>query len=151
MKTKGFTLIELMIVIAIIAILASIIIPNIAKARAQAQLRACISNLQAMKTAIVMWQADNPSATGSYCSETGADGDFIPDYLARMPQCPSGYGNWGYHIAISINNDGSLNCMHVHCSPSNHDLALNGCTHDVCYKICGDWEGWCPADELNMN
>ncbi len=72
MNKKGFTLIELMIVIAIISILASIIVPNITRARARAQLTACIANLKQILTAYNMlklttpariWEAVIPSRT----------------------------------------------------------------------------------------
>jgi type II secretion system protein G len=56
---RGFTLIELMIVVAIIAILAGILIPNFVNARAQAQTAACESNLRAIATALELYYADN--------------------------------------------------------------------------------------------
>jgi type II secretion system protein G len=56
---SGFTLIELMIVVAIIAILAGILIPNFVNARAQAQTSACESNLRAIATAMELYYADN--------------------------------------------------------------------------------------------
>jgi prepilin-type N-terminal cleavage/methylation domain-containing protein len=55
---RGFTLIELMIVVAIIAILAGILIPNFVNARAQAQTSACESNLRAIATALELVYAD---------------------------------------------------------------------------------------------
>src|ERR1700733_8350568 len=56
---RGFTLIELMIVVAIIAILAGILIPNFVNARSQAQTAACESNLRAIATALELYYADN--------------------------------------------------------------------------------------------
>ena len=56
---KGFTLIELMIVIAIIAILAAILVPNFVRARAQGQLTACKSNLKNVGTALEMYAVDH--------------------------------------------------------------------------------------------
>src|SRR5580698_4101176 len=55
---SGFTLIELMIVVAIIAILAGILIPNFVNARAQAQTSACESNLRSIATAMELVYAD---------------------------------------------------------------------------------------------
>ena len=55
---SGFTLIELMIVVAIIAILAGILIPNFVNARAQAMTAACESNLRAIATAAELYYAD---------------------------------------------------------------------------------------------
>lgn len=56
---RGFTLIELMIVVAIIAILAAILIPNFVNARSQAQTAACESNLRSIATALELYYADN--------------------------------------------------------------------------------------------
>ena len=60
---KGFTLIELMIVIAIIAILAAILIPNFLHARAESQTSACEGNLKQIATALEEYAVDN---SGNY-------------------------------------------------------------------------------------
>ena len=57
-RRGGFTLIELMIVIAIIAILAAILVPNFIRARAQGQLTACKSNLKNIGTAMEKYSTD---------------------------------------------------------------------------------------------
>ena len=57
---KGFTLIELMIVVAIIAILVAIAIPVFNQYRARGWMSATRSDCRNVYTAIVTWQADNP-------------------------------------------------------------------------------------------
>lgn len=59
MSRKGFTLIELMIVIAIIGILAAIAIPNFRKAREQAREKACYANIRVILGAIEMYNMDH--------------------------------------------------------------------------------------------
>jgi len=57
-KRKGFTLIELMIVIAIIAILAAVLVPNFMRAREASRLTACKSNLKNISTAVETYSND---------------------------------------------------------------------------------------------
>jgi len=80
---KGFTLIELMIVIAIIAILAAILVPNFLRARAQGQLTACKSNLKNIGTAMEMYSSDSQ---GRYPLAITA---ITPSYLKTLPTCAS--------------------------------------------------------------
>ena len=85
-RRGGFTLIELMIVIAIIAILAAILVPNFIRARAQGQLTACKSNLKNIGTALEMYSTD---WSGKYPSQASGLGTLTPNYLKTIPECPS--------------------------------------------------------------
>jgi prepilin-type N-terminal cleavage/methylation domain-containing protein len=54
-NNKGFTLVEIMIVVAIIGILAAIAIPNFIRARIQANAKACVNNLKQIDGAQQQW------------------------------------------------------------------------------------------------
>ncbi len=82
MKNKGFTLIELMIVVAIIAIIAAIAIPNLLRSRLQSNESAAISNLKAIVGAEVAYNSANGQYTGDFNDLTSATPPFLE-------------GNWG--------------------------------------------------------
>jgi prepilin-type N-terminal cleavage/methylation domain-containing protein len=75
-KTAGFTLVEIMIVVAIIGLLAAIAIPNFVKARETAQLNSIFNNLRIIEGAKDQWALESKNGTG-------ADTDLviISDYL----------------------------------------------------------------------
>ena len=58
-RNHGFTLIELLVVIAVIAILAAILFPVFAQAREKARSVACLSNMQQIGKALMMYLQDN--------------------------------------------------------------------------------------------
>ena len=76
-KTHGFTLIELMIVVAIIAIIAAIAIPNLMRSKLQSNEAAAISNLNAIAAAQVTYNGANDAYTGSFDDLTGATPPFL--------------------------------------------------------------------------
>lgn len=84
-RREGFTLVEIMIVVAIIGLLASIAIPNFVKARTTAQMNACISNLRQIDGAVQQWALDTKQ--GDNASVTAAD---VLPYLKNAVVCPAG-------------------------------------------------------------
>jgi len=58
-KPKGFTLVELLVVIAIIALLMSILMPSLTRAKKQAKVALCMSNLRQWGTVYSMYTSDN--------------------------------------------------------------------------------------------
>jgi prepilin-type N-terminal cleavage/methylation domain-containing protein len=64
-RKVGFTLVEIMIVVAIIGLLAAIAIPNFIKARTTSQANACINNLRQISGAIDTWALETGQSTGS--------------------------------------------------------------------------------------
>jgi len=73
----GFTLVEIMIVVAIIGLLAAIAIPNFVKARENAQLNSIFNNLRIIEGAKDQWALENKKGTG----DTVTDITTISDYL----------------------------------------------------------------------
>src|SRR2546423_3646585 len=100
-KKAGFTLVEIMIVVAIIGLLAAIAIPNFVRARTTSQANACINNLRQMDGAVQQYALENKLAS----SATYALDDLKPyvklDSQGNLPPCP---GGGGYSAGASVTN-----------------------------------------------
>ncbi|HEY3265405.1 MAG TPA: DUF1559 domain-containing protein [Armatimonadota bacterium] len=107
MMRKAFTLIELLIVIAIIAVLAALLFPVLARARERAKRTECISNLKqlgvAMGAYVSDWDERYPYAwLGDYVKRYGATpgiSEAMAAYVtdSRLWQCPSDRGEVFLH------------------------------------------------------
>jgi type II secretion system protein G len=114
---RGFTLIEMMIVVAIIAILAGILVPNFVRARAQAQTAACEANLKEIATALELYETDNdkyPSSNTLNASDT----DLQP-YLKQIPVDPA--AGPSVYYTYTVTNGATSTAAYTIVCPGSHD------------------------------
>lgn len=115
MRTKGYTLVELLVVVAVIAILAAMIAPVLLQAKESARMRCCAENLHQLSLAISRYMDDN-------------NGYGLP----RSPS--SGYPNpWIFCAEPLIPRyiPGSLNALRNRESAKSHPKALWVCPGDI--------------------
>jgi prepilin-type N-terminal cleavage/methylation domain-containing protein len=73
-KVKGFTLIEIMIVVLIIGILLAIAVPNFVRARASSRLKSIVANLKQIDSAVQQWAMEQNKASGAAVVQSNLDG-----------------------------------------------------------------------------
>src|SRR5438046_1509425 len=78
-KTHGFTLVELLVVIGIIALLISVLLPALGKAREQANLVACAANMRSVSQAVFLYQAENKGSFPPSAASVDTNGT-APNY-----------------------------------------------------------------------
>jgi prepilin-type N-terminal cleavage/methylation domain-containing protein/prepilin-type processing-associated H-X9-DG protein len=133
-RGQAFTLIELLIVIAIIAILASILLPVLAKAKQRALVITCTNNLKQLLMANQMYVHDNNDRLP--LANANAD-DTQPGWLYDPKYFPT---------FRNMNFGPELGTLWPYIHPGGGSLANSGTTNLNSYQIPGWSTYWCPMD-----
>jgi prepilin-type N-terminal cleavage/methylation domain-containing protein len=112
-KPRGFSLTELMIVIAIISILALVGIVNYSRSRARAHYQACIVNVKNLGTACEMWARDHDNHYNVNLAS------LTPNYMKIIPTCPA-VGATTYNAAGGFASASNPDAYTITCAGTNH-------------------------------
>ncbi len=111
-RRTGFTLIEVVVVMLILAVLAFLLLPNYVRARSRGRLTACETNLRNMASALELYSNENDKI---FPTELAA---LAPRYIQSLPKCPSAGSPQSY---VDGYESGTR--------PSNYTLACQGGYH----------------------
>jgi prepilin-type N-terminal cleavage/methylation domain-containing protein len=117
LNKSGFTLVEIMIVVAIIGLLAAIAIPNFVRARSVSQANACINNLRQMDGAVQQWALENGKRSTAPYTLSVLKPYLKLDSSDNIPGCPA---SGQYSAGATVANPPT--CSLSSASPNGHVL-----------------------------
>lgn len=86
---RGYTLLEILIVVAILGILVGLAFPNFIKSRNHAQKQMCIENMSQIESAKQIWGVEHGRTDGDEPGDADLFG--ATSYMKERPVCPAGH------------------------------------------------------------
>jgi len=90
-KRRGFTLLELLIVVVILGIIAAVIVPRFTVSAADAKKNACAQNVANINTQVERWYFEKGSWPAADLSDIAADTTYFPDGITTCPVAGTAY------------------------------------------------------------
>jgi prepilin-type N-terminal cleavage/methylation domain-containing protein len=83
-RNPGFTILEIMVVVALIGFLTAIVVPHVLNARDRADQKTCLNNLRQIEQAVQQWAVEAKALP----SDVVVHKNLVP-YMRKLPTCPS--------------------------------------------------------------
>lgn len=124
---SAFTILEIMVVVALVGLLTAIVVPHVLNARDRANQKTCINNLRQIDQAIQLWAGETKALSTAVVTHT----NLIP-YLRNLPTCPAVKGgNFGYDYRMTFVEEPSYCFENVLLTSTPHSLNSNAASVTV--------------------